>query len=400
MASPADLFGSGPRSQALGATAALARGHEAAYGNPAQLSDQPERRLTLGYTFARFNPQARSIAEGALPIESEALHAYLLGLTAPVPLHGDLYERLAVGLSVLMPSNVIARVRLLQPETPQFPLLSDRAHSLSFNLGVGANLGHGLRVGLGAVLLAELLGEVSVGSDRQNTLATRVDDELLLVAAPVLGVSFAVTPELMAGVSYRGELRSDFDLQVTLDELGSVTLPDLNIAGTGQYDSEQLQAEIGYQFGNAQLIAGALFRRSSRFPGFLRATVECPSTQPCEAREAAAFEFVDTLSPRVGAAYRVRLASRVQGELRAGYFFEPSPLASAPAGAQVFDSDRHGLTLGYGIDVEIAGVPLHFDWAFQKHLMVQRSYRDATGTGRITTGGSAESFSLALGATF
>jgi long-chain fatty acid transport protein len=398
-ASPADVFGFGARNQALGATGATGRGYEASYGNPAQLSDRPERRLTLGYAFARFNPEARN-ATGKLPIRRDAFSAFVLGLTAPVPLHENLRDRLVLGLGATLPSNVIARVRLLQPGTPQFPLLTDRVQSLSFNLGLGANLGYGVRIGVGAMVLAELLGEVTVDSDAQGTLATRVDDELLLVAAPVLGVSAELSSQLKAALSYRGELQSDFDLVVNLGELGSITLPPLHVAGVGQYDPAQLQAELSYQFGDTQLIGGAVYRFTSGFPGYLRPTVQCPSGQSCQALPAPPLELVDTLSPRLAVAQHVSLAAKVSGELRVGYFFEPSPLPDDLVGSQVFDNTRHVLTLGYGIDADLARIPLRLDWTFQHHFLVSRSFPDTTGSGQVETGGGADLFAVTCGGAF
>src|ERR1700684_57851 len=79
-ASPADILGFAPRSSALGATgAASADGYEAVYGNPALLSLARARQLTVGFSSAVFDVQART------RLSYDPLHGAVIGAVLPLP---------------------------------------------------------------------------------------------------------------------------------------------------------------------------------------------------------------------------------------------------------------------------------------------------------------------------
>src|SRR5947207_13923842 len=92
-ASPEDIFGFGPRSAAMGATAAAdGRGFEATYGNPALLSLARARVLTLGAQAAVFDLYA------GRRLSYEPMRGSLVGALLPIPFGGVLTDRIALGL--------------------------------------------------------------------------------------------------------------------------------------------------------------------------------------------------------------------------------------------------------------------------------------------------------------
>jgi hypothetical protein len=98
--------------------------------------------------------------------------------------------------------------------------------------------------------------------------------------------------------------------------------------------------------------------------------------------------FHDTLSPRLGAAYRLPLSASASAELRLGGFFEPSPMPRQSASANTFDTSRYVLTAGYGLDFEKSLLPIKLDLAFQQHFSSNREQ------GAFTAHSGAQSFSL------
>ena len=66
---------------------------------------------------------------------------------------------------VLHPAIVIVRGRVLYPERPQFPLFDDRSQSLTVRAGLGADIGWGVRIGVGVAALAEIVGAVVAATD-------------------------------------------------------------------------------------------------------------------------------------------------------------------------------------------------------------------------------------------
>ncbi|MCC6216058.1 MAG: hypothetical protein IT376_14425 [Polyangiaceae bacterium] len=373
-ASPAEQFGFGPRSQALGATgAAAAEGFEATYANPARLSASRKRELTLGWQIFDFELAAEG--ENAPGEQSgEALRGTYIGAVFPVPFGGVLRDRISLGLGAFTPRTLIVRARLLYPERPQFPLLADRAQTLSLNLGLGADLGWGIRVGGGVLALAELVGTAVVRTDASGRVGTVVDDQLIASYAAVAGVSYE-RGAWLAGITWRDELVAEFDVLVQVFDLGALVIPDLHISGVAQYDPEQLAAEIGWRGGGWLVTGGVTYKRWGAFPGWAEATVRCPSDYPsCTALRPVPVGFHDTWVPRVGVEWALPLAAGATGRVRAGYFYEPSPVPEQKGASNYYDPDRHVLTAGYGVRLEEPLPPVDVSLFYQEHLGVPRTH--------------------------
>lgn len=406
--SPAEQFGFGPRTQALGGSgAALASGFEATYGNPALLSRTHVRQVAFGWQAARFRLRAEGPnAPGEVP--AEALSGTFIGAVLPLPFAGFLEDRITLGLGAFTPSALIARARLLYPERAQFPVLADRAQTLSLNLGVGVDLGHGLRVGGGALALAELVGTVVVRTDASGRVGTIVDDQLIATYAPVLGASFEFGDGFTAGATFRGELEGEFDVVVEVYDLGSLVVPNLHISGVAQYDPLQVELGLARQMGPWTAAVGATYKRWSAFPGWRRPTVECPSSDPgCDALRVEPVDFHDTIAPRVAGAFAIELSDQARANVRAGALYEPSPVPEQSGSANYWDNDRVALTLGYGVSLTEPLPPLSIDAFYQHHLLLPRTHRkdvsvDAANVGfpEVETKGSAQVFGIALEVSF
>ncbi len=406
-ASPADLFGFGPRSQAMGGGgAAVGRGFEATFENPALLSYSRHRELSLGIQAARFSLSATGPnAPGNVP--EEPLNGTYIGAVLPLPFGGILKNRLVLGLGAFTPSSLIARARLLYPERPQFPLLADRAQSLDFNMALGADIGHGIRVGVGARALAELVGTVVVRTDASGHVGTAVDDQLVATYAPVVGASYE-HEKWMAGLTWRGELNADFDVTVQVHDLGQLVVPELHIAGVAQYDPMQLQAEVARRIGPWTLAGGLTWKHWSAFPGWARPTVECPKSRPdCKALKVTPVDFHDTVVPRLGAEYSIQLSPAAVSHVRGGYFFEMSPVPEQTRESNYWDNDRHVITLGYGVELSDPLPPISFDLFYQLHLLAPRSHHkdgsvDPSNVGYpdVRTSGTVQDFGLIAGVKF
>lgn len=403
-ASPADTFGFGAESQGMGATgAALGSGFAEAYLNPARLGADHRQTLSAGAESFLFSLHAYGIhAPGAV---ADGTSGLVIGLQAPIPFGGLLRDRIAIGIASFTPVRDLARARLLFPERPQFPILIDRADSLNLDLGLGADLGHGIRVGASLMVLAGLVGNVDVQSDVLGRVATVVDDQLVATYAPVLGASVDLDPNTVVAATWRGALRADFDVVVRVHDLGSLVVPDLHISGVAQYDPMQLYVELGRRLGAFDLAAGATYKHWSALHGWLGATVRCPPDRPdCAALPAPSVALSDTVVPRVGAAWHLPLTTRAVGTLRAGYFLEPSPLGEQTGAANIFDATRHALTFGYGVDLAPPAVPIHVAMYWQHHFLVERRHVKSpdvdpsnAGYPSVSTGGSVDAVGLVAG---
>ena len=297
-----------------------------------------------------------------------------------------------MGFAFYTPTDVIVRGEIRYPETPQFPILADRAQTLMVRGGLGLDIGWGVRVGVGVSALAEIDGSVVVATDATGKVGSSVQDQLIAVYAPELGVSWdlPVGPPhaWRLGVSYRGALDARFAVEIDATKLSTLALPIFNIAGVAQYDPAELVVEAAHETRAWTLAAGVTFKRWSQYPGAIEPTILCPAAEPgCGALTPAQIPFSNTLVPRVGAERRFDVAPSATVSARAGFFYEPTPVPSSLPPSQAFDesiqatsnvptrffdASRYVLSLGGGVAMTRPLPPITIDAWAQLHLLASR----------------------------
>lgn len=390
-ASPEDIFGWGARSAAMGGTGtAWASSSDAAYVNPALLSRVHQNELVIGFSGATYNLHA----DGAgLPGRVSVVPAkgYVIGVAVPIPFGGVLKDRIAVGLAGYTPTDVLARVSLLYPETPTYPLFADRSQVLAVRIGAGADIGWGLRVGAGVGVLASLIGNITVASVA-GTVGADVDTQLVAEYAPTFGASYDLPwdrgpggeARWRVGATWRGSLTSPFSVTVDASKLSSLSLPLFNIAGLPQYDPEETVLEVAREGDGWTVAAGVTWKRWSQYPGLFEPTIVCPAGQTCNLLSPPQIAFSDTFVPRVGAEKSFDLPRHAALKVRGGALLEPTPVPSSlpsslaygatahvdgPVPTRFFDTTRYVLSLGGGVDFGDV-TPFSVDMYVQVHGMV------------------------------
>lgn len=400
-ASPEDIFGWGPRSPAMGGTgAASSYGADATYTNPALLSRIHRNMVSLGLSGATFDLSATG---PGLPGRVSALpaKAFTVGVEVPVPFGGLLENRVSTGFVFYTPHDALVRGRIDYPETPEYTLLTDRVQSLAIRLGVGADLGYGIRAGAGMAALANLVGSIDV-VNTAGTISSRVDDKLIATYAPTFGLAWDVpfdrakdgTTRWRVGAMYRGSIGATFGVNVDASKLSTLNLPIFNIAGVAQYDPPEANFEIAREWDGWTLAAGVTWKHWSAYPGVYEPTILCPSGQTCAALTPPQIAFSDTLVPRVGAERVIALPRRASVRMRAGFFYEPSPVpGSLPASqaydlasqgllsvpTRFFDTNRYAFSLGGGVDMGDLG-PFSVDVWVQYQLLANTTQQTCTGS--------------------
>ena len=115
------------------------------------------RKREIGYFRARvFALHARPPDGGssASRVPTAPANGLFAGVDLPLPLAGELRDRVGLAFAFYLPSDLVARARVVAPERPQFPLLADRAQSVTLRAGLSVDLGFGLRAGVGVATLA------------------------------------------------------------------------------------------------------------------------------------------------------------------------------------------------------------------------------------------------------
>lgn len=411
-ASPQEVIGSGYRAVALGNTgAASARDGDAVYGNPALLSLARRRSLQLGLSGAVFGLRAVEASPSAghswQQTQQSPLRATTIAATLPLPFGGMLRHRVALGLSVFTPVDVVVRGRILYPERPQF-LLADRVQSVGLQAGLGVDLGWGIRLGAGVAALAALTGSVDVGTDASGRIGTVVEDTLVASYAPIVGASMDLGKgRYRLGAVFRGELVARFNVQIRASDLGALDIPPLNISGVAQYDPWQIALEAARVHGPWRVAVGATYKHWAAYPGPVQATVRCSDNpdpdSDCAAAEPPAVDYDSVVTPRVGVERLMQLSHGLRLSLRGGYAFELSPAPEQRGRSNYFSAHRSVFSVGYGL--ELGGFPLSFDGYAQVHFLHPRQHRKDPAAGAETSGsvgvsGHVLAFGMAAKATF
>ncbi len=368
---------------------------EAAYTNPALLSRIDRPRLVLGILGANFDEEAHG---DGLPgrIEDISARGIDIGADLPIPFSGILKDRVSGALAFYTPSDVVVRGRILFPEIPQFPLLSDRAQCLAIRMGVGIDIGHGIRIGGGFAALAEIVGSVIVATDSTGKVGSRIDDQLVATYAPIFGASWerphtsllGSDGTLRVGAVFRGALAARFSVSIDATKLTSLNIPVFNIAGLAQYDPLEAGLEVGWENKNWKLAIGATWKHWSDYPGPLEPTITCPSDNPdCGAMDVTHLAFSDTVVPRIAVERTFPITRTSALHVRGGYFYEPTPAPSHLPASQAydvnsqtsvnvptryFDTDRHVFTAGFGISLK-KPLAIDIDTFAQAHWLAPRT---------------------------
>ncbi len=393
-ASPQNVLGFGARAMGMASTgAASAEGPDAVYGNPALLSANRVTQLQLGFEGAVFSLRADGPAvRGQVP--ASPFRATTIGAVLPLPFGGGLRDRLTLGLGFVTPTDVVVRARILYPERVQFPV-ADRVQSVAVQVGVGLALGHGFRLGGGVAALAALRGSVVVQTDSSGRVGTQVEDTLVASYAPSAGLSWeSASGRYRVGVAFRGALIGRFNVVIRAENLGSLTIPPLNISGVAQFDPSQVAWEAARIEGPWRAALGATYAHWVAYPGPAEATVRCSDAAPpaaeCSAPLPTPPGYRSVVTPRLGVERRVELASATVMALRAGYAFEPTPVPEQVGRGNAFDMHRSVVTAGFG--VVFGRLPLGIDGFAQVHFLHPRDHRKhvvdgAPVDGTLTTSG-------------
>lgn len=393
-ASPEDMFGYGARTSAMGSTGiAHATGYETAWHDPALASDVRVPKLTLGYTGAIFRLDA---AGQGLPGRTSTGPATgtTIGAELPIPLGGALRRRVGLTLGFYSPTDIVVRGRVLYPEKTQFPILAERAQSVTLRAGLGANIGYGIRLGVGFAALAEIVGNVVAATDATGRVGTSVETQLVATYAPTFGATYDLPVKdghalWRLGVTFRGTLDARFAVVIDGTKLSTLQIPLFNISGLAQYDPAQVGVEIARREEENTLALQLVYKTWSGFPGVLEPTVVCTEggAGAC-GLSPPKIDWKNTVVVRAGAEQGFRIARGATLFARGGMFFEGSPLPSNLPGSDAydtnangvvtvptryFDSDRFAVTVGTGLALGKPLPPIDLDLFAQYHLLLART---------------------------
>ena len=370
-----DMYGIGTRAISMGsAYTAVADDVYSAYYNPAGLAQLDKHELSLSYMYSSPSLKMHGGPGPAQFRGPDNLHAPIIGLA--INIDEAFEENLPVhsrfGLILSSADNFQSVYRIYDPN-PSVPHwyryrdYLDRLHLVG-GLSLQPDKWKWISFGLGFRFIisgrTNLLNRnatpglgINLGYPKAETanLDLDVDSEI----APIAGILIKPLDKLKLGYSFRGTLELNIDpvyAEIVTHSLPHSNLIDIplttNITYNAYYMPQQHNFGASYQWTPKLLTAFDLswFKWSSYRNPY---------------RGGPTPKWDDVVIPRIGVEYKLTDALAV----RAGYFFEPSPVPNQYAASNYLDTDRHVFSWGFGYifndPTGTVKVPIILDLAMQ-----------------------------------
>jgi long-subunit fatty acid transport protein len=273
------------------------------------------------------------------------------------PFGGKLYDRLAVGVGLHLPSGPLAQVATADPNRPAWFLIDQRGH-VGIYAGVGLKLADKLSIGVGAQVLADLRGngvDLQLSPFSKSVKYRQVDSDLTASVAPTAGLWYAPTPAIKLGFSYRSEMSLFYVIPASI-ELEGVANMGFEVSGLKYFTPHTLELGGTWAVTDALTLAlsgqYALWSRAPDPYVRVKLDLEGETLQALGLGDALDLfsdemdpGFANTLSGRIGANWQIL----DWFNLRLGAAYRPTPVPKQDAaGTNLLDGGHVVGALGVG----------------------------------------------------
>jgi long-chain fatty acid transport protein len=373
-------YGFGSRPTAMGgAVAADVSDFSANYYNPAGITSEEGLRLGFGYFYADNNLRIDEKDSGVA-----SSHGVQFGIAASGSFFG---LPIGIGIATFVPDEGLSRITALRQEVPRWELYDNRSSVIYLAANLAVRPWDFLEVGGGLSFLAatrgrfEISGTALLANPYDSQLRHEVDVDLSSVRYPQVGMLLHLAKSASIGIVYRGETKLNLELDGTIDatldagiqvpikytlraKTVQAFLPQQVVVGTSwrPLDTLKINADIAWVNWSAYENPTALTyaKLEAEVPDGL--ALELPGVLlPVKLTDPG---FADRIVPRIGVEWYVPDIKDSDGAVllrvpvRAGYFFERSPIPEQSEVTNFVDADRHTPSFGVGIEVAPVGVSL------------------------------------------
>ncbi len=401
-AGSAETFGLDARSSAkAGATLADETGPAAPFVNPAALTRT--KTPTVMASFQLSHPQVDvTLATPPtdpllLPSKPMPVPGLGLGLALPVRLLVD--DRLFVGVSAFVPTQVVARARAFDPVRPSFFVFEAATEHVEFFAAAALRILDEISLGVGARFTGRQEGSTTVDIDpvRGRFVRAETDTRQTMVPSPLVGLLLGPFggPDVRARFALVAREASAFEVElpaaflvsgVDVDVLMSIESqlnysPRMYNGGFSLDLGRTLNASFDVQYAQWSQTPPPFLQVATRADGEglqrlgLGGAFDAPA--PGENRVTAP-GFVDTLNVRAG--FEATLWEGLVS-FRGGYGWRPSPVPDQTSGTNIVDNSTHTLAVGGGVAgllPELADKPWTLLTSYQAIVLQPRSTEKAS----------------------
>lgn len=384
-ASPTDTFGLGSRSTAMaGAVSADVRDFSANYYNPSGLALARGLDLTAGYMYA-----AHQLEMNGADSEVDPVRGIVGGLVVPGSIG---FIPFAFGIAAHLSDERLSRARASRQEDPRWIMYDNRTQLIFLSANIAIRPFEWLSVGGGLTYLAatrgafEITGNAVQARPYDSQLRHEVDADLTTQRYPDFGLTVRPHDDLDLSLVYRhqAEIKLDIDAELvgTVDAavlrvparytLESRTInayiPRQVVLGESWRPLEELSVNVDLVWVNWAAWKSPVSRSRTTLdvdipPGI---PIELPpDPKPTKLEDP---DFENRIVPRVGVEYRLEPSRDFSVPLRAGYFYERSPVPPQTGVTNYVDTDRHAFSLGGGFVLRDPGAVLSGNVRFDAHV--------------------------------
>ena len=398
LANAFDFYGFGTRGMGMAGTqAASADDYSAAYFNPSLLAYQKKTKVGLSFTWIDRHLSASALSDDMRPLHPvNPKDSYGVSLGFVLPFGGAVQDRISLGVGAYLPTSSLMKVQSVDPMKPNWYLQQGDSDRLALAVSLGFRITDWVSLGLGVQVLGGITGSVEMSLNADDYVFEQRDVlvEVNTAVSPIAGFTFRFQPiGLSVGFGYRGSMKIDYELPVTVHAKGDfgdgykeLALVDVTVGGTIFYSPHTLTLGVEWQGLQDRLTVSAELRYAfwSKAPDPTVGLKVGLTSEMDLVTEVLGEDFnvraggedirlSDTLSVRAGVEYW--LVPEVLN-LRGGYAYTPTPVPVQNGRTNLLDSDSHMIALGSTVyfhdPLDIFKEAIAFALAIQMHFFPER----------------------------
>jgi len=405
-----DTFGVDARGMALGnSMAAWTEGWASVHYNPAALALSRDVEFSLGFNYATHNIRVKYASTGqegqilrypGSPGSIQDIPGPSLGLLVPLQrlTPRKLPIPIAMGVGLFVPRQSLSTTLVIEESFPVDVIFQGRNDSLALDFALSTRISPAVYLGVGLATQLRTGGDLRVLEDG----TANASQYNVRFGAPSVLAGILVRPDerVRIGFVYRQKNAVRDSWHATVET--RVSLADFLGLPLSLYQREDLSRDYVTSYTPDNFSLGCAYKITERLQvsaqvdWFLWSNYAGPLDRPLQ------FAFNDIFVPRVGVCFR---ATR-KLDVRAGFYYEPTPVTGQALGFYPVGNDRAVPSVGLGYDLDVPwgllAKPLTLDGFVQYHILMDNSFSRAVTSNPVvrnmdlTTSGSVLNLGCSL----